>query len=888
MGRHQIIYTSCKRGIDGVNDGQQIFSYDRTFDGPKSDDVKNMFSYQLPSLDPGQSMTEELAKEMPQSFIYRTFGNGQCALALNTYLGRDYMGSSGRFGNYLSHTIVCDSEDFDMYPCEIYGSSSLRDHMDFEEVNNPDKPDYLPTPILEPGYVADFDSIDEFIGEGNNLEILKFMLTSVIAYQSTKKRLVICDEPGRIIKWIAAIEYCLPLEIVKTINFTTYEFDPGLSRSQICGVVSKGTKYVPDSYIQSGRYIVFDFINNKFSEMVPNNEPFIEFVDTAMSYSYDSLSDYFQFVTNDTDYHTLDEDYYACYLVYAFISDGFDGLSLDNFKRVIAFAKKHAKDSVIRGIITSLMNNSDAILGLDNDFALEVLSYIIENVQLLQADQISILKELIVQRVIYLLNDKTVTAENFDRIYNALVELARTQGISIPAELMNGSHKDELLGTISGRSVSGWKINAIIRIACEYVIDMKLPAEELFPDHGIGRLIYDIFNATYAAGKANGERFIELLLSLFKDTPDFLTNMALNIDGYLRDINGGEKSIDFLWDNYLEYVAEFNDAMTDDTINMFAEINSYDRIYGIYKVKIKKLSDFSSIHDYTLKFVNRVFNRYPAFTELFAGRIFYEYFKKLVAADNVSKDEGAEYCYELLEMSVKYKADGAYADDLLMSIGELLPVEKFDSNQADILNKAIRYQVVVRQVPVNGMLLLKTIGYYLDNISAKKEFSPMTEQIRHISGNKPAELSGTESFITKYLDWILPNVNKYSLYASDYELIYTYFQMSAFAHSYFMNYFCKESYKKCKEGKDDYLDFSEYLRFMFKCGDRNDIDAAGKQLCHLGKQRLHEMDDAMKDEFFPDSDEDRGWKKVLTVAENTNPLLNSLNGLANGLFKKKN
>ena len=26
MGAHQIIYTSCMRGINGVNDGQQVFS----------------------------------------------------------------------------------------------------------------------------------------------------------------------------------------------------------------------------------------------------------------------------------------------------------------------------------------------------------------------------------------------------------------------------------------------------------------------------------------------------------------------------------------------------------------------------------------------------------------------------------------------------------------------------------------------------------------------------------------------------------------------------------------------------------------------------------------------------------------------------------------------
>ena len=36
MARHQIIYTSCMRGIDGVNDGQQIFSYDQSFQDSKT------------------------------------------------------------------------------------------------------------------------------------------------------------------------------------------------------------------------------------------------------------------------------------------------------------------------------------------------------------------------------------------------------------------------------------------------------------------------------------------------------------------------------------------------------------------------------------------------------------------------------------------------------------------------------------------------------------------------------------------------------------------------------------------------------------------------------------------------------------------------------------
>ena len=57
MSLHQIIYTSCMRGINGVNDGQQIFSYDLGFKDANNDDIKSLFSYQPPALPPGVIMT---------------------------------------------------------------------------------------------------------------------------------------------------------------------------------------------------------------------------------------------------------------------------------------------------------------------------------------------------------------------------------------------------------------------------------------------------------------------------------------------------------------------------------------------------------------------------------------------------------------------------------------------------------------------------------------------------------------------------------------------------------------------------------------------------------------------------------------------------------------
>ena len=147
------------RGIDGVNDGQQIFSYDEAFKDKKTDEVKSLFTYQVPSLPAGTLMSEEIAKTMPVAFSYRMLKNGSVSVTLNTYLGRDYMGSAGRFGNHLSHSIICDFSDFDIYPCELYASIALRNSMDYEEVNNPDPPKYLEVPELTKGYVINPESI---------------------------------------------------------------------------------------------------------------------------------------------------------------------------------------------------------------------------------------------------------------------------------------------------------------------------------------------------------------------------------------------------------------------------------------------------------------------------------------------------------------------------------------------------------------------------------------------------------------------------------------------------------------------------------------------------------------------------------------------------------
>jgi GTPase-associated protein 1, N-terminal domain type 2 len=105
---HQLIYTSCRRGINGVNDGQQVFSYDAGFPTDQIPAMASLMTYRGPDLPPGVPMSEGLVPAYPKSFTYTPLGR-HADLALNTYLGKDYMGPTGRFGNFLSHHLVLEA-----------------------------------------------------------------------------------------------------------------------------------------------------------------------------------------------------------------------------------------------------------------------------------------------------------------------------------------------------------------------------------------------------------------------------------------------------------------------------------------------------------------------------------------------------------------------------------------------------------------------------------------------------------------------------------------------------------------------------------------------------------------------------------------------------------
>lgn len=883
MARHQIIYTSCMRGRDGVNDGQQIFSYDEAFSGNKGDDIKSLFTYQVPTLPAGILMTEEIARTMPVSFMYRLLSNGSAAVTLNTYLGRDYMGSSGRFGNHLSHSIVCDFSDFDIYPCEMYAGTALRRSMEFEEVNNPNPPGYLPVPELTRGYEIDPDSIIEFLGIGENLDYYKQMVTALFRFQDEKKRIVICDAPDNIVKWIAALHYTLPLDIAKKVNFTTYEFDPELSPAQICGVIPEGSRYDVASYISSNRHYVFDFINCKYS-LIEADDIFMDFLDTAFSFSYDSLKDFHNFVLQKTIYRECSTDYYAVYYLYNLFTESIAEITQEQFERVVNFAGKYMTDEVRKELIDTIIYGSEAINRLDNEYALRVLGYMLQYMEMMDREQQVSVKQMIVDRLILALSADGISESAFIPIYNSIDRMARDVKLSIPAELMVEKNREALLGVLE-QHIELWKVLFLVRILGEYVKDMQLSMDELYPNRDIGRIYYGIIRLAYVSNGQNGNEVVEHIIDSFKEDVDYYTNISLNLEGYLKDLELEDSYLTHLWEYF--YNTTLTKTRTDiNVVNRYlSAYKRYDEMYQLYSRQIIRKYTLNEIRDYFTHYWDEWFMKESGYKKTFAAKALGEYVSLYMRkVSGVSDKEAFKYAVEILYLAMEQQITEKYVNDLCEVVCEFIPLTKINADNLRIINDIYKYQIEVMQKPIEGRLLLIWIAIQLGKVTTKKGLVITTRDIKSVEAeNDGAKLNGmTDEKIKDYFEWAFDSVKKFSFSMEEFTAIYEVFTFDRQAEKLFMEYWCRTTFRKSKDNKG-YTDFGEFLTFMFEVGNSEDQDMVGKYLCKLGKQKLEDLDMEMKAFFKENRKEVRAWENIKDVAVSTSPLFCNFSGL----FKRK-
>lgn len=745
MGLHQIIYTSCMRGIQGVNDGQQVYSYDAGFQDAGSDGVKSLFSYQLPALPPGVVMTEELAPAMPRSFTYRKLPGGGCALALSTYLGRDYMGSDGRFGNHLSHVVTADHPaELGGYPCEFFGSPMLRDHMEYGEVNNPERPDFLPEPVAEKGGVVDLDGVTEFLAEGERMDLFQDMLWAALSFDTARRRLVICDEPENIIRWIAAIEYVLPLEAAMDINFTTYDFDPALSSSRICGVRPEGTKYRPDARSQ---HFVFDFFDGTFARFDDKDQEFCQFVDTALSFSYESLQDFHRFLEEGYTYRGADLRLCAAYRLYSLLSDGLAGMDAAGLSEALAFGQEFALPGERARIADSLLEQSQQLLGAEEAVFLCGVGFLADQLDSLAEDRREQIRALAVDRVL----DGFVQSpgeEAFGRLYGQVEALCGRAGFSLSGALMAPAGRDKLLAAME-RDPELWKIGFIVGLAAAYAKERRLPVSQLMPEAPLGQTLCGLVRTVYGAGGQNGFYLVTRILEAFDWDGDYLANMALNLEGVLLDLPGGGDEAQRLWRHFTGLLEQSGQG--EGACRVLADCGRFDQVYALCAQAMTRASGVEGARR-VYKDYGELFRSDPQGSREYGPRLAQAYYRRLSAFGGESALAAKA---DLLCGLLPRRQEFSFLPALTEEVAEGLPLEK-PSPQQERWIKEI-YGAYSRDKRVSAMperLRLLCVGMVAEQCHSPAELEQslgsMEEQGLTVraSGSRPEEYDA-------YAQWVL-------------------------------------------------------------------------------------------------------------------------------------
>lgn len=357
MTNHQLIFTSCRRGIDGVNDGQQVFSYDAGFPREILPRLTPSLTYKGPDLPEGVAMSEALVPGYPKSFTYERLSDGLHHLALKTYLGKDYMGPSGRFGNFLSHDVLV--EDLTANPMEFYGSSTFRTRMGFDEVNRTEAPDHLPVPHLKPGPEVSQDSVRVFLEQGNRWQSFTRMMACLLAGDARERRLLIRDDPENVVQWIAALFYCLPRSCGGDVSLSTYEYEPMNGERRVVGVIAEGTAYrLPESSRRLDTAFVFDLIDGT-EPTLDLSEDFADFIEAGLLIAPESLEAFHRFVEESfPSYETADDSLFGAYGVY---QQTRGELRPRSIRVATAFLSRYGTDVQQRGFLSALCERPDCV-----------------------------------------------------------------------------------------------------------------------------------------------------------------------------------------------------------------------------------------------------------------------------------------------------------------------------------------------------------------------------------------------------------------------------------------------------------------------------------------------------------------------------------------------
>jgi hypothetical protein len=219
MTVHQLHYTSCEDGLEGIQ-GFQISAATPGAPIPLIELAVRASAYEA-GPDLAAYLGDGDLSRFPIAFGYVPSGTGAVVFE-SRYAGTDF---TGRVGNYFAHALLIEDADCELaglLPIELWSSPAWAG-------TRPDTGTVLPElTMLPPGTGTDLPSTQQFLSLPCHLDKLEWLLSTLQqALTSGGGRLVLTvPDHDAAARWLAAVFRSLPRPIGLGVSFVTYTGRP--------------------------------------------------------------------------------------------------------------------------------------------------------------------------------------------------------------------------------------------------------------------------------------------------------------------------------------------------------------------------------------------------------------------------------------------------------------------------------------------------------------------------------------------------------------------------------------------------------------------------------------------------------------------------------------
>ncbi|GAA0417534.1 hypothetical protein Acor_20600 [Acrocarpospora corrugata] len=224
----QLHYTSAEAGPTG-RAGFQFTAWSAGMPDGVSALVSPYLTYRPPPSLPASPGPAQI-EAMPAAFAFGPAGD-RFALTQCRYLGQDY---SGRFGNFLGHSIVAGEDELvGLRPIELWGAPIWARDPARPGAELPELTDLAPGPVLDPESLGAWLRANATTSYQRLAVILELARKALI--DGHGRLVLVSADTEEIVRWIAVVSYSLPWELVKRLSFVTYSGDPSATAQTIVG-----------------------------------------------------------------------------------------------------------------------------------------------------------------------------------------------------------------------------------------------------------------------------------------------------------------------------------------------------------------------------------------------------------------------------------------------------------------------------------------------------------------------------------------------------------------------------------------------------------------------------------------------------------------------------